>query len=116
MNLTRHFSASQRCKRPGKPSYVADCKRGCPQLFCVRSKRPEVRILGRTTSSQPISFASSGESVGEVRASASHRGEETPELSAGGVERSLLILSAVVKQRTAELDHPGKDSLHGFLS
>ena len=39
--------------------------------------------------------------------------EEPPELSAGGIKRSLLIFAAVIQERSAVFNHLGKDLVHG---
>ena len=56
----------------------------------------------------PQKLASSGESVGWRRASASRLDEEAPELATSGVEGFLLIL-AVIQKWPAVLDHAEKD-------
>jgi hypothetical protein len=38
--------------------------------------------------------------------------EESPEFSAGGIKRSLLIFAAVVEKGSAEFDHLGEDLVH----
>ena len=59
---------------------------------------------------------SSGESVGNLRVSALGLGEETVELAAGGIKRTLFVFPAVVDQRTAVLmDHAADKLFHGSL-
>jgi hypothetical protein len=54
--------------------------------------------------------------VGDSEHPARRFAEESPELSAGGIERSLLIFATVIKERTALFNHLEEDLLHWLLS
>lgn len=41
--------------------------------------------------------------------------EEAVEIPTGGVERSLIVFTAVIQQRPAILNHPAENRIHGLL-
>ena len=54
--------------------------------------------------------------MGDRRTLASRLAEESPELPARGIERSLVIFAAMIEKRAAVLNHPVEGQVHWLVS